>query len=442
MNETIYHKPLNFKNLLVFVIPTMLMTVIQSLYSMIDGVFVSNLIGTEALSALSLIAPFFSILMAIATMLASGGSAVVMKKMGERKAQEANEDFTMLILINILIGIVLTLGGTAFVSQLSGSFGASPEVTAYCQSYLSTYIAFIIPELLFSNILMYVIAAGGSKLAMISSLFGGVFNIVFDFVFIKLCGFGMMGAALASGLGMMIPCLMIVAYFFNKKRMLHFVRPKFRGSVLTQTLSNGVSEFFSNLVSGVVMLLFNRSMLHYAGENGVAASTIIFYVFSFMNAVYMGYMLGTSPMFSYFYGEQNREKLGKLKALSLKLIGVLGIATTILTALSSQQLVGIFTSPDNPAYAMALHGNQLFSAALLIAGFNTFSSALFTALGNGLVSAVISFSRTFVLLAGCILILPIFLGIDGLWLSVPVAECMALVLSVCFVKKYQTKYGY
>lgn len=442
MNETIYHKPLNFKNLLVFVIPTMLMTVIQSLYSMIDGVFISNLIGTDALSALTLIAPFFSILMAIAAMLASGGSAVVMKKMGEGKEQEAKEDFTMLILVNILIGIVLTLGGTAFVSQLSGSFGASPVVTAYCQSYLSTYIAFIVPELLFSNVLMYVIAAGGSKLAMASSLFGGVFNIAFDFIFIKLFGFGMMGAALASGLGMMIPCLIIVAYFFNKKWMLHFVRPKFRGCVLTRTLSNGVSEFFSNLVSGVVMLLFNRSMLHYAGENGVAASTIIFYVFSFMNAVYMGYMLGTSPMFSYFYGEQNREKLRKLKALSLKLIGALGIATTILTVLSSRQLIGIFTGPDNPAYAMALHGNRLFSAALLIAGFNTFSSALFTALGNGLISAVISFSRTFVFLAGCILILPVFLGIDGLWLSVPIAECMALVLSVCFVKKYETKYGY
>ena len=159
---------------------------------MIDGVFISNLIGTDALSALTLIAPFFSILMAIAAMLASGGSAVVMKKMGEGKEQEAKEDFTMLILVNILIGIVLTLGGTAFVSQLSSSFGASPVVTAYCQSYLSTYIAFIVPELLFSNVLMYVIAAGGSKLAMASSLFGGVFNIAFDFIFIKLFGFGMM----------------------------------------------------------------------------------------------------------------------------------------------------------------------------------------------------------------------------------------------------------
>ncbi len=203
-----------------------------------------------------------------------------------------------------------------------------------------------------------------------------------------------------------------------------------------------MSEFFSNLVNGVVMLLFNHSMLKYAGENGVAASTIIFYVFGFMNAVYMGYMLGTSPMFSYFYGAQDREKLKKLKTLSLKLIGMIGVATMLLTVLCSRPLVGIFAGAENPAYELAIHGNKLFSAALLIVGFNTFSSALFTALGNGLISAVISFSRTFVFLAGCILILPVFLGIDGLWLSVPASECMALILSVFFVKKYQKKYGY
>ncbi len=184
-----------------FVIPTMLMTVIQSLYSMIDGVFVSNFVGTEALSALTLIAPYFSILTALSAMLASGGCAVVMKKMGEGKTQEAREDFTMLILVNVLIGLLLTLCGTAFVSQLSNSFGASQTVAAYCRNYLSTYIVFVIPTLLYSNILMYVIASGGSKLAMVSSLFGGVFNIIFDFIFIKVFDFGMMGAALASGLG-------------------------------------------------------------------------------------------------------------------------------------------------------------------------------------------------------------------------------------------------
>ena len=442
MTDSIYQKQLNTKNVLLFIVPTMVMMVIQSMFGMVDGVFVANFIGTEALSALTLISPYFNILTAISAMLASGGSAVVMKKTGEGKQEEARQDFTMLLIVNVIIGIFLTLGGTAFISQLSGAFGASVAVTAYCQNYLFTYIIFIIPELLFSNLLMYVIASGGSKLAMFSSLFGGLFNMTFDFIFIKICGFGMMGAALASGIGMTIPCIVIGIYFMNKKRMLHFVLPKFRGSVLKKTITNGVSEFSSNLVSGVVMLLFNHSMLKYAGENGVAASTIIFYIFGFMNAVYMGYMMGASPMFSYFYGENNREKLQRLRKISLRFIFVVSLATTAFSVLDSNLLVGIFTSSGNPAYELAIHGNRLFSAALLLVGFNTFSSAMFTALGNGLISAVISFSRTFIFLAGSILILPLLWGLDGLWLSVPIAECMALVLSVFFVKRYKMKYGY
>ena len=442
MTDSIYQKQLNTKNVLLFIVPTMVMMVIQSMFGMIDGVFVANFIGTDALSALTLISPYFNILTAIAAMLASGGNAVVMKKMGEGKEQEARQDFTMLLIVNVMIGILLTIGGTTFISQLSGAFGASAVVTEYCKNYLFTYIIFIIPELLFSNLLMYVIASGGSKLAMFSSMFGGLFNIIFDFVFIKICGFGMMGAALASGIGMTIPCIVIGIYFMSKKSMLHFVLPKFRGNVLAKTIANGASEFSSNLVSGVVMLLFNHSMLKYAGENGVAASTIIFYIFGFMSAVYMGYMMGASPMFSYFYGEQNRAKLRGLKKISLKFILVVSLTTTAFSVLGSNLLVGIFTSPGNPAYELAIRGNRLFSVALLLVGFNTFSSSMFTALGNGLISAVISFSRTFIFLAGCILILPLFLSLDGLWLSVPIAECMALVLSVLFVKRYQIKYGY
>lgn len=442
MADSIYQKQLTTKNVLAFIVPTMVMMVIQSMFGMIDGVFVANLIGTQALSALTLISPYFNILTAIAAMLAAGGNAVVMKKMGEGRQQEARQDFTALLMVNVALGVVLTVGGTVFLPQLSGAFGASAVVTAYCKNYLFTYIIFIIPELLFSNLLMYVIASGGAKLALFSSLFGGIFNVVFDFIFIKLCGFGMMGAALASGAGMTIPCLVIGIYFTDKRRMLHFVRPQFRGRVLRKTVTNGASEFSSNLVSGVVMLLFNHSMLRYAGENGVAASTIIFYIFGFMNAVYMGYMMGAAPMFSYFHGAQNREKLRGLKKISLRFIFSVSLVTTLFSVFGSPLLVGIFTAPGSPAYALAIHGNRLFSAALLLVGFNTFSSALFTALGNGLISAVLSFSRTFVFLAGCILILPLFFGLNGLWLSVPIAECMALALSVFFVRRDQAKYGY
>lgn len=441
-NKNIYQKPVSFGNIIKFTLPTMAMMIIQSLYTMVDGIFVSNIIGTEALSALTLIAPYFNVLTAIAAMFASGGSAVVMKKMGEGKKHEARQDFTMLLTVNFIIGIILTIGGFLFVDKLSGIFGASYIVTEYCNEYLFAYIFFIIAHLLFSNLQMYMIASGGSKLAMISSLFGGIFNVVFDYVLIKVFGLRMTGAAIASGLGMLIPCVIMMFSFVNKNRMLHFVIPRLRIKVLTKTATNGISEFSGNLVSGIVILLFNSSMLRYAGEARVAASTIIFYVFGFMSALYMGYMFGIAPLISYFYGERNTEKLRKLRSISLRFIVTVGIITLLSSVFGSKILVEIFTDPGMPAYELAVHGNSLFSVALLLVGINTFTSALFTALSNGLISAAISFGRTFVFLAGGIIILPLFWGIDGIWLSVPIAEGLTLLISAFFFKKYQKRYGY
>lgn len=442
MENSIYQKKVTFSNILIFTVPTIIMTVIQQLFSMVDGIFVSNLIGTDALTALNLISPYFSIVYAISALFSSGGSAIVMKKMGEGKQQEAKEDFTALILLNIVIGMILTILGSVSLSNLTNAFGASETVTGYCKDYLFTYIIFVVPVLLFSNLLMYVIATGGSKMAMFVSIFGGVFNVVFDYVFINVFNFGMMGAAFASGMGFTISCVIIIIYFMNKRRLLYFTKPSLRLRVIRKTMSNGISEFSTSLVSGLVMFLFNYQMLKYAGEDGVAASTIIFYIFGLMSAVYMGYMMGASPMFSYFYGQQNKDKLKKLKNISLSIITIIGVSATILSIICSNLLVGIFIETNYPAYQLALEGNKLFSIALLIVGFNTFASALFTALSNGLISAILAISRTFLFLAGCIIILPLFFKLNGLWLSVPIAESMALVLSITFIKRYQSKYGY
>ena len=442
MIHEIYKKPIRMGSVLKFTLPTSVMTLVQSLYSMVDGIFVANLIGESALSALTLISPYFNILTAVAAMFASGGSAVVMKKMGEGRHTEACEDFTMLMLCNLLIGGIFTITGTVFAGQLSGVFHASAEVSLYCKEYLFSYMFFAVFHLLFSNLEMYVIASGGSGLAMFSSIFGGIFNILFDYLLIKVFSMGMKGAAIASGMGMMIPCLTMTVYFMRKKHMLHFAMPGFRPGILLKTASNGFSEFSGNLVSGVVMLIFNQCMLRYAGEAGVAASTIIFYVFGFMSALYMGYMFGVSPLLSYFYGGNSREKLRKLRNISLFFIGLVAAVTTICAVAGSESLVGIFAHPGTEAYLLAIRGNKLFSAALLLVGFNTFSSMLFTALSNGLISAVISFSRTFLFLVGAVVTLPVLWGLDGLWLAVPVSELMAAVLSFFFFEKYKKKYGY
>lgn len=443
MNEqTIYHQTITTKKILLFTLPTILMTLIQSSYSMIDGIFISNIMGDMALSSLTLISPYFNFFIAIAAMFASGGSAIVMRKMGEKKEKEAREDFTLLILTNLVIGGFLTILTMLFTNPLVEIFHATKTVTAFCKEYLFTYSFFIIPQLLFSNLQVYTIASGASNHAMFASVFGGVFNIVFDFLLIKVFNMGMTGAAIASGFGMLIPCLILIRRFIGKKNLLHFVCPKFRLPVIAKTITNGFSEFSSNLVSGIVMLLFNSRMLYYAGENGVAASTITFYVFGLMSALYMGYMFGIAPLLSFFYGADEAEKMKKIRKISLSFIFIISVTTALLSIVGSEILVHIFTSSSSPAYNLAVNGNKLFSLALLLVGFNTFSSMLFTALSNGKISAVIAFSRSFVFLVGTILILPVIFGINGLWLAVPVSELLGLGLSIFFFKKYQPKYKY
>ncbi|WP_297635040.1 MATE family efflux transporter [uncultured Clostridium sp.] len=322
-NTAIYTKELNLKRILIFTIPTILMTLIQSSYSMIDGMFISNILGDEALSSLTLISPYFSLFIAIAAMFASGGSAVVMKKMGEEKQEEARSDFTTLTLVVAGIGIVLSTVFLLFTKYLVSIFGANTVVTELCREYLFAYSFFIIAQVLFSVLQIYTIASGDSKLAMVSALAGGVINIIFDAILIK--NMGMTGAAIASGLGMLVPCIILGANFLNKKKLLYFSKISFNLKVVIRTMTNGVSEFSSNLVSGVVIMLFNNRMLAIAGPSGVAASTITFYVFGFMSALYMGYMFGVSPLLSYFYGAQETYKLKKIRKISIGFIGTIAM---------------------------------------------------------------------------------------------------------------------
>ena len=437
-----YQKAVNFKNIMKFTIPTMVMALIQSTYVMIDGMFISNIIGTEALSGLTLISPYFTFVIAIAAMFASGGSALVMKKMGEGKDHDARAYFTMLMIVNVIVGAVIMLLGFMFLKSLVTVLGANPAVTQYCYEYMIGYLPFVIPAMLFSNLQIYVIASGASAMSLISALVGGFTNVVLDYLFIKVLGMGMAGAAIATGMGMVVPSIVVLIYFCNKKHLIHFAKPKYKFKVLLKTMTNGFSEFSGNLVGGVVMLMFNATMLQYAGENGVAASTIIFYVFGVMSALYMGYAYGVAPMYSFHYGAGNYNKMRQLNKISLLFIGIVGVVTTILSILGTEVLVGIFVDSTEPAYNLAMNGNVLFSMCLLIVGFNTFASGFFTALSNGLVSAIISFCRTFIFLAGAILLLPMVWEINGLWLSVPIAELLTLIVAGIFFIALRKKYQY
>lgn len=440
--ESVYTSPITFKVIIAIVIPTIVMTLIQASYSMIDGMFISNILGDVALSALTLISPYLNFFIAIGALFASGGSAVVMKKMGEGKKDEARRDFTTLTLIAGGSALVLSLVFLMFTKSLVGIFNVESSVMELCREYLFSYSFFIIPQILFAILQIFTIGSGRPKLAMISSLSGGAINILFDFILIKGLKMGMTGAAISSGIGMLIPCIILILNFTKKKDTLYFSSLKFDGRVLLKTFSNGVSEFASNLASGIVIMLFNAKMLSIAGPDGVAASTITFYVFGLMSALYMGYMLGVSPLLSYFYGFNETSKLKKIRKISIRFIGSVSIVTTILAIIGSNVLVGAFTEQWSSAYNIAVSGNKLFSLALLLVGYNTFSSMLFTALSNGKISAVIAFSRSFVFLSTAIIVLPSIFGINGLWLSVPISELLAGVISMIYIKKYKCKYNY
>ncbi|WP_053984577.1 MATE family efflux transporter [Niameybacter massiliensis] len=437
-----YQRPVTFKNIMRFAIPTIIMSVFTSLYTMIDGLFVSNLIGTQALSSINLVAPILSLITAISAMLATGGSAVIMRKMGEQKASEAKQDFTMLILTNVVIGVVMMILGYLFMDTIFTSMNISPNVLNYCKTYLSHYLLFTIPVLLMYNFSLYMIAADKSKLSLICSIAGGVTNIVLDYLLIAVLDMGIGGAAIATGTGYSITAIAGLIIFSNKKNLLHFVKPVFRWRTLVKTSTNGISEMATSLVTGVVTLMFNAAMLKYVGEDGVAAITIIMYVLMFACSFYTGYAYGVAPMISYYYGEDNHDKLRRLIKLSFTFIGSVSILSAIGSFIATPQMVSIFTRPDNPVYDIAITGNKICSLALLFVGFNIFASGMFTALSNGIVSAALALSRSFVFMVIAISILPLVFGITGLWFATPFAECLGLLMAAFFFKRYQKQYRY
>lgn len=441
-NQNTYNQPVTLRNILTFAVPTIAMSVFMSFYTMVDGLFVSNLIGTDALSAINLTAPVIQLVTAVSTMLATGGSAVIMKKMGEQKPKEAREEFTFLIIVNVVVGFIMCLAGYSVMENIFGNMGLSAEVAGYCTRYLSRYLLFTVPILLMNNFTLYMIASEKASLSLICSVSGGILNMALDYIFIALFDMGIEGAAIATGLGYSVTAVAGLFVFSNQKNLLHFTKPTFRLKALANAAANGCSEMATALVTGIITMMFNWTMLRYVGENGVAAVTIIMYVLMFASSLYTGYSYGVAPMLSYYYGEKNHEKLQKLVASSLKIIAVISLVTAAASFAATKPLVSIFARPDNPVYGLAVTGNRICTLALFFIGLNIFASGMFTALSNGIVSAILAFSRSFVFMLITMLILPAVLGVNGIWLATPAAEFMALVLSAAMFLKYRKRYQY
>lgn len=332
--------------------------------------------------------------------------------------------------------------GYLIMDSVFASMDLSENVSNYCSQYLSRYLLFTVPILLMNNFTLYLIASEKATLSLVCSVAGGILNIILDYVFISMLGMGISGAAVATGLGYSVTAFVGLFIFSKKSSFIHFKKPVFRFKVLVSSASNGSSEMATALVTGIITLMFNWTMLKYVGEDGVAAITIIMYVLMFASSLYTGYSYGVAPMISFYYGEKNHKKLKKLINTILKVIGGISIVTVFASFVFTKPLVSIFARPDNPVYDLAVTGNRVCTIALLFIGFNIFASGMFTALSNGLTSAVLAFSRSFVFMVITMLILPAMLGITGIWLATPVAELMALVLSMIMFFKYKKRYLY
>ena len=435
-------KDFRFFSLLRFAFPTMIMMVFMSLYTIVDGIFVSRLVGTDALSAVNIVYPAISLLIAIGVMLATGGSAIIARKLGEKKEQEAREDFSFLLLIGFLLGVLAMLFGNLFIEPLVRLLGATDLILDYCVEYLSIslYMApACVLQLLFQN---FFVTAGKPVTGLALTTSGGVANMFLDYAFMGPLQMGIGGAALATGIGQLIPSIFGLLYFLFVRHSLYIVRPRIDFLVLAESCLNGSSEMITNLSTAVVTYLFNITMLKFLGESGVAAITIVLYGQFLFNAMYMGFSMGVAPIISYNHGSYNTGLLQRIFKICVGFISVSSIIVTLAALISSPFIVEIFTPRETDTYTIAKTGFFLFSFNYIFAGLNIFSSSLFTAFSDGKISAIISFVRTFVLIVINILVLPLILGVNGIWLSVPIAECMTVFLSGYFIWKKRHCYHY
>lgn len=440
--ENLLEKKVTLTSLIKYTLPTVIMMMFFSLYTIVDGMFISRFVGANALSSTNIVYPVINILIGIGVMFATGGSAIVAKTMGENKNEEAREYFTLITISTIIVGIVVEIICIIFINDIIYALGSTKSLFFYCKEYLFFMIIFtpfIILKLYFDY---FLVTAGVPNLGLLSSVAGGILNIVLDYVFIVQLNMGVKGAALATCIGYVLPSIVGVIYFFNKNNLLHFVKPKFNFKIISRSCSNGMSEMVTQISSGLTTFLFNIVMIKFLGEEGVAAITIMLYMQFLLNAAYLGFTSGVSPRISYNYGRQDENQVGNLFKYSIIIISAFGVITFIMSRAMSEILISLFATKGSTLFEISHNGFMIFSISFLVAGINIFGSGMFTAFSNGKISAILSLLRTFVFFLMGIFVLPRIMGVDGVWLVVPFAEVATMIVSLIFMYKYKKEYLY
>ena len=433
----------NYRRLLRFTFPSIVMMIFTSIYGVVDGIFVSNFVGKTPFAAINLIMPFLMIFGAIGFMIGTGGSALVAKTMGEGDKEKANRLFSMLIYLSILFGVALTVIGIIFLRPISELLGAEGEMLEDCVTYGRIILIALTAFVLQNEFQSFLIAAEKPTLGLIVTVAAGVTNMLLDALFVAVFEWGLVGAAAATALSQTVGGIVPLIYFaLPNKSLLHLTEFTFDGRALLKTCTNGSSELMTNLSLSLVNMLYNFRLMEYAGENGIAAYGVIMYIGFIFIAIFIGYSIGVAPIVGYHFGAENHTELKSLLRKSMIILGVFSVLMTLSAELLAEPLSMIFVGYDKALLDLTVRGFMLYSICFLVVGFNIFASSFFTALNDGLVSAVISFLRTLLFQVGAVLLLPLVLELDGVWLAVVAAELTALVVTAfCFVR-FKGKYHY
>ena len=432
-----------YKKLIKFTFPTIIMMIFTSIYGVVDGVFISNVVGSDAFASINLIMPVIMIIGTIGFMIGTGGSAIISKTLGEGKKEEANKQFSMLVYLEIILGILFTIIAIIFLRPIAKMLGATEEMMGDCLTYGRILLVGMTAFILQNSFQSFMVVAEKPRFGLMISIAAGLTNMILDFLLIYVFRIGVAGAAIATITSQFVGTIIPLVYFSRKNStMLKLGKTKFDLSTIIKTCTNGSSEMVTNLSMSLVNILFNVQLMKFAGANGVSAYGIIMYVGFIFVGTYMGYSVGTAPIIGYHYGAGNKEELRSLLSKSLKLLGIVAIIMTSLAEILAKPLASIFVSYDKELLELTINALRLYSLSYIISWFNIFASSFFTALNNGFISALISFLRTLLFQVVMILILPAIFEINGIWISVVCAEILAVIVSItCFVKN-RKKYEY
>ena len=440
--ENSLQKKVTLTSLVRYTLPTIAMMIFFSFYTIVDGMFISQFVGANALSATNIVFPVINLILGVGIMFATGGSAIVARKMGEGKDKEARENFTLITISALVIGLVIEIISIVFMKEIIYALGSTKALYFNSREYLLFMVIFTPFILLKIYFDYFLVTAGVPNLGLISGIVGGIVNIVLDYVFIVKLNMGVRGAALATCIGYIVPSFVGIVYFMNKKHTLHFVKTKFNFNVIKNSCANGSSEMVTQLSQAVTTFIYNLVLIKLLGEDGVASITIMLYIQMLLNAAYMGFISGVQPRISFNYGSKNSEQLKNIIKYSLMIISIFALFTFTLSRQNANFLISIFTSKESSLFGITHNAFMIFSFGFLFNGINIFTSGMFTAFSNGKVSAIISSLRTFIFFIIGMMIFPNLFGVNGVWMVVPFAEIITLIVSLVYIYKYRKEYMY